>query len=225
MAEIASPLPVLLIALRDAPPPDTLAAALAREHVAVATEARDQPVMLAWAAADVSDAELASVAAARKAAAVRPPPMLLGCAPRGPATIAERALAVGFDDFMAGRQSVRELAARLRVLARRRRVEPPAPASVSHGPLSLDPASHKVTIADRRVSLTPREVALVSALLEARGGTVTRQELLDRVWGSDELDVGLRAVDDLIVRLRRKLGDPGAIRTVRGVGFRIAAYE
>jgi two-component system OmpR family response regulator len=58
--------------------------------------------------------------------------------------------------------------------------------------------------------------------MQASGRTMSRAELLDQVWGEDELEVGVRAVDNLVCRLRRKLGDPGLLVTVRGIGFRLA---
>ena len=62
---------------------------------------------------------------------------------------------------------------------------------------------------------------LLWTLASARGRALTREELLDSVWGSDNLDVGPRAVDNLIQRLRRKVGVAEVVHTVRGIGFRV----
>jgi DNA-binding response OmpR family regulator len=61
------------------------------------------------------------------------------------------------------------------------------------------------------------------ALVRARGRTLSRADLLDAAWGDADLDVSERAVDNVILRLRRKLSRPDVIQTVRGVGFRLAA--
>jgi len=60
-------------------------------------------------------------------------------------------------------------------------------------------------------------------LMKARGRPLSRAELLDAAWGEGELDVSERAVDNVILRLRRKLPNPDAIETVRGVGFRLGS--
>lgn len=73
------------------------------------------------------------------------------------------------------------------------------------------------------VSLTPIELAVVRELVLARGRPRSRAELLDAAWGASELEISERAVDNVILRLRRKLPDPDALETVRGVGFRLAA--
>jgi DNA-binding response OmpR family regulator len=93
---------------------------------------------------------------------------------------------------------------------------------VRFGRLVLDGARHELWVDGRRVSVTAMELAILSALMHASGRTMSRAELLDQVWGEDELEVGVRAVDNLVCRLRRKLGDPGLLVTVRGVGFRLS---
>lgn len=147
---------------------------------------------------------------------------LIGCVPDGDAEDSVRALAAGFDDVMAGRHSPRELSARLRAIVRRdtTRARPPA-TRLKLGRMVLDVARHELWVEQRRVALTALELAAMEALMGAQGRTLTREELLDRVWGEDDLDVGLRAVDNLICRLRRKLGDRSLLVTIRGVGFRL----
>lgn len=147
---------------------------------------------------------------------------LLGCARDGSYTDSERALAAGFDDYVAGRCSSRELAARMRAVFRRLHW-PAAPATerLRHGTMALDPRDHKVTIDGRAVTLTGIELAVLRALIQAGGRTLSRAELLDRAWGQGSLDISERAVDNVILRIRRKLDVPGLIRTVRGVGFRL----
>jgi DNA-binding response OmpR family regulator len=62
---------------------------------------------------------------------------------------------------------------------------------------------------------------MVVALLRARGSVLTRAELLDQAWGGASFEVSERAVDNVVLRLRRKLGRPELVQTVRGVGFRL----
>ena len=219
MEPLPQPVRAVLVPVGGAPPAGEMIAALTRESIDVVVDtdgaSSDRPVALVWLPADPDVETLA--------AAVRwlPPKLVLGCAPQGSAAVGERALAAGFDDFVAGRAPARELAARLRVLARcatgeRRR----ARELLSHGRVALDTARHELYVDDRRISVTALEVTVLATLILARGKALTRAELLDQVWGADDLDIGPRAVDNLVLRLRRKVGED-VIVTVRGIGFRI----
>jgi len=66
---------------------------------------------------------------------------------------------------------------------------------------------------------------MVVALVRARGGVLTRTELLDQAWGNDSLEVGERAVDNVVLRLRKKVGRPELIETVRGIDFRLGRLD
>jgi DNA-binding response OmpR family regulator len=220
----------LVLVLEGAPPETLVVTALQRDAIdtEVASfgavepeEPPSRPLVVVWMPPGVSDERLAAIVAwaQRSPAQVR----LLGCAPDGSVADSERALAAGFDDFMAGRTSSRELVARLRALARRLQLGRPRVAErVRFGRLVLDGARHELWVDGRRVAVTAMELAILAALMQASGRTMSRAELLDQVWGEDELEVGVRAVDNLVCRLRRKLGDPGLLVTVRGVGFRLA---
>jgi DNA-binding response OmpR family regulator len=100
---------------------------------------------------------------------------------------------------------------------------------IRHGDLVLDPARHEVRIAGRNVPLTAVEFRLLSTLLEADGRVLTRDQLLDAVYGQDEAEILDRTVDVHIGRLRDKLGDdadaPRYVATVRGVGYRAAPMQ
>lgn len=147
---------------------------------------------------------------------------LLGCAPRGDTEDAITALEVGVDDFVAGRNSVRELASRIHALRQRRARPPVLPALRASSELVLDARAHEVKRNGRIIRLSSTEVMVLQALLDAAGAALSRVAILDIAWGDDSLDVGERAVDNVLLRLRRKLGDPTVIETVRGVGFRLA---
>ena len=77
-------------------------------------------------------------------------------------------------------------------------------------------------MAGATVVLTSVELAVLRELMKARGRPLARAELLDLAWGEGELEVSERAVDNVILRLRRKLPRPELLETVRGVGFRLA---
>ena len=226
----AKSLEALVLVLDGAPSPSPVLGALTRDAIDAElapfgdTEPEappDRPLVVVWMPASVTEAKLASIVAwaGRAHGQVR----LLGCAPDGGVADSELALAAGFDDFMAGRYSARELVARLRALARRMQLgRPRSPERVRFGRLVLDGARHELWVDGRRVPVTAMELAILGALMQASGRTMSRAELLDQVWGEDELEVGVRAVDNLVCRLRRKLGDPGLLVTVRGVGFRLS---
>jgi DNA-binding response OmpR family regulator len=147
---------------------------------------------------------------------------LIGCSQDGDTGLREMALATGFDDFVTGEISVRELAARIRALARR--MGTPSQQGEDgprFGKILYDGGRYQVWVSGRRVRLTRTQLAVMRALIAARGRALTRREILDAAW-ADNLDVGERAVDNVILRLRRKLGDPRLIVTVRGVGFRLS---
>ena len=102
----------------------------------------------------------------------------------------------------------------------------PSGARIAHNDLILDPARHEVTIAGDHVQLTHVEFRLLQTLLEADGRVLSRDQLLDAVWGSEQAEVLDRTVDVHIRRLRDKLGDdrdaPRYVATVRGAGYRSA---
>ena len=132
------------------------------------------------------------------------------------------ALETGADDFLTKPFSFLVLVARVRALLRRSGALQPTVVTV--GDVVLDPARRTCTRAGAPIELTPREFTLLEQLLRAEGRTLSRQALLDAVWGPDHL--GSSNVCDVYIRyLRRKVDEPFAtpmIQTVRGVGYRIA---
>ncbi len=218
------PTRVALVVVDGAPAADAVVAHLARDAFVVvpATELGAPrtagEVALLWlpsgAGADVLE----------RAVRWRGAAPILGCAPAGTEADSERALGAGFDDFVAGRGSPREISARLRALVRRMRtpghrgVQP-----VRFGRVILDRASQEVVVGARRVALTRLERRVMEALVVEGGRAIARAELGERAWGSEAHAVGPRAIDNLVQRLRRKIRDEHVIVTVRGVGFRLAA--
>jgi DNA-binding response OmpR family regulator len=132
-------------------------------------------------------------------------------------------LQAGADDYLVKPFALQELVLRLQALLRRR---PPAAADlVRVGELVIDPAAHTVVYQGGPVELTRREFDLLEVLARNTGLVLTRDQLLDRVWGYD-FDVRTDVVDTFVSYLRRKLeagGRPRLLHTVRGVGFVLRA--
>jgi DNA-binding response OmpR family regulator len=136
-------------------------------------------------------------------------------------------LEIGADDYLVKPFSPRELVARVRALFRRveRAAEGEAAAPLAFGALQVDRERHQVSWEGRTVKLTAKEFGLLVALLSARGRVLTRQALLEDVWGYTYAE-GTRTVDVHVRRLREKL--PGLapfIQTVKSVGYRLSAEE
>ena len=130
-------------------------------------------------------------------------------------------LDVGADDYLVKPFDLDELLARARAVIRRRagRGNP----EIVHGALSLDPARRQVLFRGAPVELSAREFAILEALMHEPGAVVSRDKLEEAVygWGAE---VGSNTVEVHLHHLRRKL-EPGLIRNVRGVGYRIALIE
>ena len=130
-------------------------------------------------------------------------------------------LEVGADDYLTKPFSPRELVARMKAIFRR--TEPQERHDrFALGDVVLDRESHDVTVDGRRVELTAKEFDLLAFFMANAGVVVSRDLLLDRVWGQ-EYPGGTRTVDVHVAQLRRKLGRPELIRTLRGAGYKAVA--
>jgi DNA-binding response OmpR family regulator len=134
----------------------------------------------------------------------------------------EALLAAGFDDVVAGPLGARELSARVRAVHRRMHWNGARHGRLRFGAFTLDLHNHALWAEGATISLTSIELAVMRELMKARGRPLSRAQLLDAAWGDGDLEISERAVDNVILRLRRKLPRPDAIETVRSVGFRIA---
>jgi DNA-binding response OmpR family regulator len=150
-------------------------------------------------------------------------PGLIGIIENGGSSEREALLSAGFDDVIAGTLSARELSGRVRAVHRRLNWNTTRQGRLRFGDVTLDLHNHALWIDGRTVSLTSIELAVMRELVKARGRPLSRAQLLDAAWGDSDLEVSERAVDNVILRLRRKLPRPDAIETVRSVGFRLGA--
>jgi two-component system OmpR family response regulator len=123
----------------------------------------------------------------------------------------------GADDYLTKPFSFVVLLARLRALVRRNL--PARPAILSAGDITLDPATHEVTLDQVPVALTPREYALLEYFLRHPDRVISKTELLDSVWDAAQ-DTDPNAVEVYVGYLRRKVGRD-VVRTVRGAGYRL----
>ncbi|EXU62098.1 transcriptional regulator [Streptomyces sp. PRh5] len=161
-------------------------------------------------------------------------------------------LELGADDYLAKPFSMRELIARIRAVTRRSQrtaaapTAPAAPAATAPAatapapavtpppaaqpppreqePLVVDRRTRQVWAGGAPVSLTPKEFELLALLTEDPGAVYSRQQILDRVW-DPHFHGPTKTLDVHIATLRRKLGDPAWIQTLRGVGFRLAVHS
>ena len=148
----------------------------------------------------------------RRVQAVRPVPVLMLTARDDESDILI-GLGVGADDYVTKPFRMRELVARV--------TAPTAPKTV--GALVIDPATRRITVHDTEIHLTPLEFDLLAALAAAPGTVLTRERLLQEVWGWADA-YGTRTVDSHIKGLRAKIGTD-RIRTVHGVGYAVEAVQ
>jgi two-component system, OmpR family, response regulator VanR len=127
-------------------------------------------------------------------------------------------LSLGADDYLPKPFRFAELVARLRALARRSgAARPPV---LEAGDVVLDPARRTATRAGSPLDLTPKEFAVLEVLLAAQGAVVAPEELVEKAW-DEQLDPLSNTVRMTVMTLRRKLGDPPLVATVRGSGYRV----
>ena len=138
---------------------------------------------------------------------------------RGTAEDRVRGLNLGADDYLPKPFELSELEARVRALLRRSHQQAPV---VRLGPLAFDTTTRMVTVDERPLALTKRELAVLEALLARKGKPVTRDALFEKVFGFDD-DAQPESIELYIHRLRKKLDGTGvAVTTLRGLGYLVS---
>jgi two-component system, OmpR family, response regulator RegX3 len=128
-------------------------------------------------------------------------------------------LEIGADDYIVKPFGFRELLARIRAVTRRTN-ERPAPRSARIGSLELDVRGRRASVDGHELDLTPKEFDLLALLAREPGTVVSRAEILQEVWQTTWFG-SAKTIDVHVAALRKKLGDPSWIETVRGVGLRL----
>jgi two-component system, OmpR family, response regulator MprA len=129
-------------------------------------------------------------------------------------------LEAGADDYLVKPFAVQELIARLRALTRRAGSEGAVAGLRSYGDLTLEVGARRAVRSGRAIELTGREAALLELLLRETGRVLTRERAIEEIW-DDAAEPNV--VDRYVTRLRRKLGSPPLIQTIRGSGFTLRA--
>jgi len=136
-------------------------------------------------------------------------------------------LEVGADDYVVKPFGLRELVARIRAVSRRTRPRAEtdgAGDALRVGTLEVDLRAHRATLDGDELTLTAKEFALLELLARDPGAVVSRERILAEVWNTTWYG-SAKTIDVHVASLRRKLGDPGWIETVRGIGLRLRAGE
>ncbi len=129
-------------------------------------------------------------------------------------------LELGADDYVVKPFGLRELIARIRAVSRRTAARASARVTLRVGELEVDERARRATLDGRDLGLTAKEFDLLAALARDPGAALSRRRLLEEVWETSWYG-SAKMIDVHVAALRRKLGDPGWIETVRGVGFRL----
>ncbi|MBI4669304.1 MAG: response regulator transcription factor [Elusimicrobia bacterium] len=132
-------------------------------------------------------------------------------------------LELGADDYLTKPFSVRELLARVKAVLRRFSAEIRSPAAYSFGNLKIDLERYEVRVGAKTAALSSKEFEFLKFLAQAEGKAVSRDVLLEKIWGHDRsMEIDTRTADQYIARLRNKLQDEsGRLITVKNIGYRL----
>lgn len=193
---------------------NVLGAEDAAEGLAKAEKERPDLILLDWMLPDLTGLELCRQLKKHNTLHATPVIMLTA---RGEENDKIRGLNAGADDYVPKPFSPAELIARIKAVLRRTGGKK-AEDNLSFADLSMDIVSHRVERAGSELRLGPTEFRLLRHFMQNPGRVYSREQLLDQVWGHD-IYVEARTVDVHIRRLRKSLGEPNVIRTVRAAGY------
>ncbi|QNN52297.1 response regulator transcription factor [Nocardioides mesophilus] len=201
-----------------------LVPALQRAHLKVRRVATAAEAVLVHAESDLVLLDMGlpdqdGLALCRQIREVSQVPIIAVTARREEASLVS-ALRAGVDDYVVKPYSLAVLMARIDAVMRRFGQSPVAPVS-ELGDLRLDHACFEAFLGEQALCLARKEFELLSMLVQARGEAVTRESLMEGIWDTSWVGAS-RTLDVHVSSLRSKLGRPGLIQTVRGVGYRIA---
>lgn len=157
----------------------------------------------------------------RKLRAVSTLPVIVLTA-RGDERSVVRGLRLGADDYLVKPVRLSELLARIEAVTRRAAAARPEPQVVVVGDIEVDLGARRVVVGGAEVELTAKEFAVLAALARRAGTAVSRQQLMDEVWGDAYVAVS-RSLDVHLTQLRAKLRRPELLTTIRGFGYRLGA--
>ncbi|GHE82749.1 DNA-binding response regulator [Amycolatopsis deserti] len=157
----------------------------------------------------------------RKLRAVSALPVIVLTA-RGDERSVVRGLRLGADDYLVKPVRLSELLARIEAVTRRAAAARPEPQVVVVGDIEVDLGARRVVVGGAEVELTAKEFAVLAALARRAGTAVSRQQLMDEVWGDAYVAVS-RSLDVHLTQLRAKLRRPELLTTIRGFGYRLGA--
>ena len=139
---------------------------------------------------------------------------------RGDERSVVRGLRLGADDYLVKPVRLSELLARIDAVARRATAGGPRPRTVVVGDIEVDLGARRVLVGGQEVELTAKEFDVLAALAKRPGAAVSRQQLMDEVWGDAYLAVS-RSLDVHLTQLRAKIRRPELLTTIRGFGYRL----
>ena len=136
-------------------------------------------------------------------------------------------LELGADDYVTKPFSVREVLARVKAILRRTPGQEAVNSSLRLGKLEIDMDRYEVRVAGKDLSLSTKEFDLLKCLIQAQGRVLTREQLLEKVWGVEKsADIDTRTIDQHVARLRDKLGpEADAVSTVKNVGYKFVRKQ
>ena len=220
-----------IILVEDDPPLRTLTARALQEHGYQVRPASSGPEM--WVAFDAGPVDLVvldvmlpgtnGIDLCRQIRRKSDVPIIFISA-KGSETDRIVGLELGADDYLPKPFGTRELIARVRAVARRAAPGPEPEGPQQIGSLVIDRRTRRVTIDGEELALTPKEFDLLALLGEDPGAVVTREHIMDEVWDPHWYGP-TKTLDVHIASLRRKLGDPTWVETVRSVGFRLRDHS